>query len=770
MAGDESRPMRELVNAFDWATTPLGPRDRWSPGLKTAVSIVLNSDRPMILMWGPELIQVYNDAFRPSFGLGKHPRALGQRAEECWHETWPVVGAQIERVLACGPPLKNEGALIPIVRNGRIEDVYWSYTFGAVLDGTDDAQDNAAGVLIVCEETTKQVLAERRQQVLALLAERLNDGSSEQEVLDRVDAVVRDNSGDIRFVRLDTGNAAATDDTHAPVVRRTVALPDAREATLAFGINAGLPFDGPYQQFLDRVAATIGAALSRAAEAWASALAAADQDRLLMDAPVGTAVFLGDALVVQWANRMYCDIIERYDIAGKTFDQVFPDLIGTALQAVFFNTYRTGVAVTSKEEHAKLMLKGVMQDRYYTYNLVPLRNPAGGVRGLWVIVVDITDQVVARKESERLNDELNVAARTKDEFLAMLGHELRNPLAPIVTALQLMKLRQAEVPPEQVIIQRQVDHLVRLVDDLLDVSKITRGMVELRPEPTELRDVLTRGAEMAGTLLERKKHRLTIDSPSIAWYGDPARLAQVVSNLLTNAARYTPEGGQIDLTASVQDGQIVLRVSDNGVGISAELLPRIFEPFVQGRRNADRAEGGLGIGLALVKNLVELHGGRVSVHSAGEGQGSQFTVELPQREGPVALAPTQAAHAPQPVVGKRVLVVDDNRDAADSLTEILKMAGYEVAVAYDPVQAIEKFPSAEPQIAVLDIGLPGMDGYELAARLRELRGGEHCRFIALTGYGQDHDRRRSTEAGFSNHLIKPVDVAFLRRLLDEHAA
>jgi PAS domain S-box-containing protein len=391
---------------------------------------------------------------------------------------------------------------------------------------------------------------------------------------------------------------------------------------------------------------------------------------------------------------------------------------------------------------------------------------------------DVTERELAREVLEKASEErarlmgkLESANRAKDEFLAMLGHELRNPLAPIVTALQLIKMRgDTETAKEQGIIQRQVDHLIRLVDDLLDVSKITRGKVELRKESVDLGGVLAKAVEMASLLLEQRRHRLVVHAPSrgLRWVGDPVRLAQVVANLLTNAARYTPPGGEVRLSAFRDTHDVVISVQDNGNGMPSHMLGRVFDLFTQGERGVDRAEGGLGIGLAIVKSLVAMHGGSVVAKSEGLGKGSEFVVRLPlvsettRNESGSPRLP--AAAAPR---GLRVLVVDDNADAADMLGLALKAQGHEVVVAHDPVAALKAVDGFTPDVAVLDIGLPAMDGYELAGHLRARLGTRPCRLIALTGYGQERDKLRSRDAGFAVHLVKPVDVDGLLSLVSE---
>jgi CheY-like chemotaxis protein/two-component sensor histidine kinase len=341
----------------------------------------------------------------------------------------------------------------------------------------------------------------------------------------------------------------------------------------------------------------------------------------------------------------------------------------------------------------------------------------------------------------------------------MLGHELRNPLAPIVTALELMRQKETTTPREQATIERQLQHVTRLVDDLLDVSRITRGRIELRLQPIELATVVWRAVEIARPLLEQREHRLVVElADDLIVDADEGRLIQVISNLLTNAARYTPPGGDVRVVGAASAGSVVLRVIDNGAGMERELLEQVFELFVQGKRAPDRADGGLGIGLALVKNLVELHGGSVVAASAGRGAGSELTVTLPRSTRPLVVEPPRLA-LPVTMDARRIVIVDDNEDAALLLGELLRTFGHEVVTAHDPESALRVIGDFEPDVAVLDIGLPGMDGYELA---RELRARSHrCRLVALTGYGQESDRERAMAAGFDGYLVKPVSLPAL---------
>ncbi|HVZ35131.1 MAG TPA: hybrid sensor histidine kinase/response regulator, partial [Polyangiaceae bacterium] len=357
------------------------------------------------------------------------------------------------------------------------------------------------------------------------------------------------------------------------------------------------------------------------------------------------------------------------------------------------------------------------------------------------------------------------ASRAKDEFLAMLGHELRNPLAPISTALQLMKLKgEDRSRREREAIERQVSHLNRLVDDLLDVSRVARGLVVLSRVPIEVADILSNAVEMASPLLEQRKHQLVVKLPEsgLSIDADPLRMAQVVSNLLTNAAKYTAPGGHVSLSAELEAGQAVIRVRDDGEGIGHDLLPRVFDLFVQGPRNIARSEGGLGLGLALVKNLVALHGGTVDARSEGLGRGSEFIVRLPAL--PIAARPAAAPAPPIQIAGrarKRILLVDDNEDARELLAEMLRALGHEVELSPDGPSALHKLETFAADVAILDLGLPVMDGFELARHIVDAHGKRRLRLIALTGYGREADIARTRTIGFDAHLIKPVHVPTL---------
>jgi PAS domain S-box-containing protein len=412
----------------------------------------------------------------------------------------------------------------------------------------------------------------------------------------------------------------------------------------------------------------------------------------------------------------------------------------------------------------------------------PIGHDGASIRGVVLVFHNIEERRRLERELRHRAEELARADRQKNEFLAMLAHELRNPLAPIDNALQVLRhgheekdQREADLDWAIEIMSRQVRHMARLVDDLLDVSRITRGKIALRRELVAPQTLVAYAVESVKPLVTAKRHELTValppSEPPVLLDVDPARLEQVLCNLLNNAAKYTSEGGRIQVSATVEDQgrTLAFRVSDNGIGIAPDILPSVFELFRQADRSLDRAEGGLGIGLTLVRTLVAMHGGTVEARSAGIGTGSEFVVRLPVARVPATMVPPAGSAAqrstPPDDRPRRILVVDDSTDSADSLGRLLRRWGHEVHLAYDGPAALAAARSAAPEIVLLDIGLPGMDGYEVARELRQDPGQSTAVLVALTGYGQLADRQHTRDAGFDRHLIKPVDPALLRSLL-----
>ena len=395
----------------------------------------------------------------------------------------------------------------------------------------------------------------------------------------------------------------------------------------------------------------------------------------------------------------------------------------------------------------------------------PIRDASGAVCGAVMVFHDVS----ARRLAEIA---LREADGRKDEFIAVLAHELRNPLAPIRQAALLSKApgaTEAQKRWSHDVIERQVQYMSLLLDDLLDISRVTRGTLVLRMQPTELLTAVNMAIETARPVIDAKRHLLSIDLPPepVQIVADPLRLAQVLSNLLTNAAKYTDPEGQIRLSAISDAEQLVIRIVDSGVGINPDNLPRIFDMFSQLHPTMEQSEGGLGIGLALAKGLVELHGGTIEALSAGLGQGSEFVVHLPRRLNP-GLRATQPASAatPPPITRRRVLVADDNRDSAETLAMLLRVDGHEVMIAHDGPAALAAFGGFTPDIVLLDIGMPGSNGYEVARQIRRASLGAEVKLIAITGWGQEADKQKAFAAGFDHHLTKPVDTRQLSQLIE----
>jgi PAS domain S-box-containing protein len=403
-----------------------------------------------------------------------------------------------------------------------------------------------------------------------------------------------------------------------------------------------------------------------------------------------------------------------------------------------------------------------------THWRVPHEPAERDLRLLDVLARQAADLIERKHAEQALRD----ADRRKDEFLATLAHELRNPLAPIRNAVQILQAKGPLIPELQWargVIARQVQVMARLLEDLLDVSRISRNKLELRKEWVELAAVLDTAVETSRPVIDAGGHELAVTLPPepIRLEADPVRLAQVFANLLNNAAKYTEEGGRIRLSVERQGGDVLVSVKDSGIGIAAELLPRIFEIFSQAKPALVRSQGGLGIGLSLVKGLVELHGGGIEARSGGPGRGSEFVVRLPVAAGTPVQEPARPGEddGRLPAPKRRILIVDDNHDSADSLARLLKVMGHEVGTAYDGEQAVEAAEALRPEVALLDIGMPKLNGYDACRRIREQPWGQGMFLIALTGWGQEEDRRRTEEAGFNHHVVKPVDLAVLMKLL-----
>jgi PAS domain S-box-containing protein len=465
-----------------------------------------------------------------------------------------------------------------------------------------------------------------------------------------------------------------------------------------------------------------------------------------------------------WYNNRW------FEYTGTTLEEMqgwgwtrvhHPDYV----EAVKAKYHRNIVEQQTTWEDTFPLLSANGEYRWFLSRALPIRDPDGRIVRWFGTNTDVTDQ---RHAEEALQED----NRRKDDFLAMLAHELRNPLAPISTAAQLLKLGRRDegsIKRSSDIIIRQVQHMTDLVDDLLDVSRVTRGLVAIEKEKVDIKSMINGAIEQARPLIESRNHMLSIRLPAEnpLVFGDRTRLIQVVTNLLNNAAKYTPQGGEIRLCMDLKDAEVRILVSDNGTGIDASLLPHIFDLFSQAERTPDRSQGGLGLGLALVKSIAALHGGSITAKSDGLGKGSTFTLTLPvlhehnEPEGRPS-EPDETAHSIHPL---HIQIVDDNLDAAESLAAVLRTQGHQVLVQENARAGLAEAQRSHPQIFILDIGLPDMDGYELARRLRRLPGNEHACLIALTGYGQAHDKVLAKAAGFDYYFVKPMDVNALQKVL-----
>jgi len=491
---------------------------------------------------------------------------------------------------------------------------------------------------------------------------------------------------------------------------------------------------------------------------------------LFAHAPVAAAVLAGPDHIVQLANPRFLQLTGADRLAGRCLAEALPAVRQSPLLPMLAQVLQQGQPVPIVEL-TLAQLCGGATDRHAKLELEPLRGADGSVQGVVIVAVEATLEVrarhaleQARHEQERLLAELKAATRARHDFLTMLGRELRSPLGPIVHALELMRLRGgAQAHGEELgVIERQVQQLVQLADQVLRAG-IGHDETGLRPEPVNVAHLFARATEGISALLQQRHLRLSVrlSSDQLHCLGEEAGLAQLLGHLLHNAVRFTPPGGHIELAGWEQAGEVVLRVRDDGVGIAPEVLGRVWQPFFQGAPSPHAGDTGLGMGLALVKSLVALHHGTVAAFSDGPGKGAEFVVRLPGLQ-PVAPAPTAGSTEPRPL---RILVVDDHADGAHSLAQLLTLLGHEVVAVTDPLQAEAAAQQLQPEVGLLDIGMPHLNGYQLLRRLRQHPWSVHCRFIAITAYGEDADRQHSLEAGFEHHLKKPVMIDALKQVL-----
>lgn len=784
--------MGARIRALDWSPTPLGPPQGWPQSLRTALRVLLTTEHPMFLFWGADHLCFYNDAYSRSLGPEKHPSILGARGREAWLEIWPAIAPQIEHVMSGRGATWHKDQLLPIVRHGGLQDVYWTYSYSPV----DDPQSarGVGGVLVICTETTGYVLAERRLSEERERFVRLFDQAPTfLAVLEGPEHVITlANPGYMKLVgdREVVGRPVAQALPEAAAQGFVQILDEVYRSGRpfsAFGArytpprSAGAPREDLYLDFvyqpMTRADGGVTGILVQGVDV--TARSAADRAVALYRSRLDYATRLSG--VGFW----YCDL--PFDVL-QWDDRVKEHFFLPQAARVTIDDFYARIHEEDRESTRAAIAASVSNRAPYDIVFRTVHPTTGAVK--WIralggtdyaadgtpahfdgVTVDVTAQKQDQLNLSRLNEQLREQDRMKDAFLATLSHELRNPLAPIRAAAHV--LASSGVSPAQVqqarrIVERQATHMALLLDDLLDIARITQGKLQLRQQTVALQEVIDAAVEAVRPVLLERRHELALalPSPGLEIRADPLRLAQIVSNLLTNAGRYSAPGSRIDLAATTGGGMLALSVKDRGIGIAASSIPRIFEMFAQVDAGAAGSQGGLGIGLALAKGLAELHGGTVEARSGGLGHGSEFIVRLPLAAAP-APAPGPAAETADAAAGpRRVLIADDNVDAAQSLSMLLQLAGHEVRVAHLGREALTQAEQFRPQVALLDIGMPDINGYEVARRLRrEQPAGPALLLIALTGWGQDADRRDAAEAGFDHHFCKPVDIATLMKAI-----
>jgi PAS domain S-box-containing protein len=791
---------------MDWHATALGPPHAWSQSLRAAVRICLDSGTTMAVWAGPAFTLLCNDSYLPVLGA-RAPGALGKPGREVWSEVWDVLGPEMQGVWDLKGSTYHANARFSLLRQGREEEAFFNYSLSPVRD--DDGR--VVALFNVLEETTAKVREGNEAEREALLRRVDENRRQLQALMDAIPAgvFISDARGKLLQVndyarkiwggateassweqydlwkgywpatgkRLTASEWAASralasgepvlgevidierfDGTRGTILNSAAAVKDAAGRTIgAITINLDISEQRRVEEALRRSEARWNAAIEHFRE---GAIIATEQEQVIYWNPAARAMH---------GFRAEGEGIGPLEENSKTFELWTPD--GARLlppEEWPMRRLKRGEAVRGMELRLRRPDQGWERIVSYSGAMV---DTAGGERLIFLSVHDLTAQREAEQWLHAANAQLRETDQRKNEFLAVLSHELRNPLAPVRNSLYVLERAAPggdQARRAMAVIDRQVSQLSHLVDDLLDVTRITRNKVQLRLQQLELNEVVRRTLEDHRSVFEQ--HQLEVEplvSPEpVHVRADWHRIAQVLGNLLTNAAKFTSVGGKVQVSVEKDPsaGQAVIAVSDTGIGISAEMLERLFQPFMQADTSLDRSKGGLGLGLALVKGLVDLHGGSITAHSEGEGTGARFTVRLPL-ELPDALDSSSQRGAPD-AARRRILVIEDNRDAADSLREVLELGKHEVQVAYDGPSGLLQAQQMRPEVVFCDIGLPGMDGYEVARRLRADPVTRHCLLVALSGYGLPDDLQRAADAGFDRHLTKPPSMQELQQTLE----
>lgn len=774
--------MGEIIRAHPWEKTPLGDPAQWPQGLRTAVRILLTTQHPVFIFWGAEHTCLYNDAYSRSLGAEKHPSILGAPGRQSWEEIWTIIGPQIEQVMRGEGATWHENQLVPIIRHGALQDVYWTYSYSPIDE--PDSPHGVGGVLVICTETTGQVLAQKRlSEERERFVQLFDQAPTFLAVLEGPEHVFT--FANPAYLRLVGGRE---------VVGRTVAeaLPEAvaqgylarldevyRTGVSFSATGAVFTFQSPGSESLARRHVDFVYQPMTSQEGAVTGILVQGVD--VTPRAESEAALARSRSRLEYASRIsgvgfwYSDLpFHKLDWDERVKDHFF---LPPAADATIEDFY----ARLHEEDRGRVReaIETSLRDRVPYDVVFRTVDPQSGATK-WIhalggadfaadgtptrfdgVNVDVTAQKSNEQRLTTLNRLLREQDRRKDEFIATLSHELRNPLAPIRAAARILvspAISAVQREQAQATIERQVVQMSLLLDDLLDIARITHGKLQLRREKVLLADMVGAAVEALRPQLVVRQQQLVVEMPRepVQLDADPLRLTQILTNLMTNASRYSEPGSRIEVTGRAEDAMLLLSVRDHGIGIAPESIDSIFEMFSQIDVREVRAAGGLGIGLALVKGLVELHGGNVQARSAGLGKGSEFIVRLPIDPAPTARREaTGAGAATEP--RHRIVLADDNRDAADSLAVLLELAGHEVRVAYCGRAALALAEEFRPDTVVLDIGMPDLTGYEVAAELRLRPWAEDVRLIALTGWGQESDRLRASKAGFDLLLVKPVD-------------
>jgi PAS domain S-box-containing protein len=703
--------MVDRIRQFDWSATPVGSPATWPEPLRIAINICLASRFPMMLWWGRELTYFYNDGYARVLGK-RHPDALGRSGKDVWHDVWPQIEADTNAVFDRGESSWHERTMLYMERNGFREETWFTWSYSPIFD----SQGNVGGLFNTCHEETAFVLSERAQEQQRAENERLHREANQQ-----LEERVRQRTEELANIQ-----------EHLRVAEIS------RQSELQFHLIANmLPQmiwvtrpDGHHEWYNRRWYEFTGVPEGTTdGEGWSGMFHPDDQQRA-------------------WARWRHCLATgEPYEIEYRL-------------------RHRSG---------RYLWVLG---------RALPLRDENGVIQRWFGTCTDIDEirrltaereQLLASERQARADAES--ASHAKDRFLAVLSHELRTPLSPVLLTLPVMQAdpeTPAKLRDDLAMIRRNIELEVMLIDDLLDLSRVAAGKLRLHPRPVHVHDVL-RFALHSARSENAGKHltvRQTLNATNDLVNADPLRLQQILWNLLRNAMKFTGDGGEIEIRTEPRtvDGKAIISVEiiDTGVGIAADVLPRLFRAFEQGSPGTTRQFGGLGLGLAIAKALVEMHGGTITASSDGLGHGATFRVELELLPAAVEPTPPAPVQLPSPAqVGKtRVLLVEDHHDTALSLARLLRYSGYEVQIANSVAGALQ-FAAKEPfDIVVSDIGLPDATGYDLMQQLRDRHG---LRGIALTGFGMEDDVRRSRDAGFSDHIVKPINVTQLEAVLQRVA-